>query len=1283
MKKRVLALLVCLILIIAVTTTLVACDKQTGGDNKPGGDTPKSYTVTFEGEGIEIPAKTVVDGQTVEQPTDPTRTGYDFDGWFDIGGGVFDFDSTISQDTKITAKWTANTYTVTLDVDGGDALENTTKSVTFGQAFELGTATKDLLSFGGWALEDGTVLTNEAGVSTGVWNIADNATLKAKWLTTDKFMKNGLQYTFLEDGTLSVSATFGADYGNKVEIPAQVGGKAVTVLGSMQYLDAPEVVVPASVKEVSASAFANNQFVQIVDLSAFSGTIGNRAFAKSSVKIVDLGSASAIGDFAFEDSLVTILVIPSSVKSLGDSAFKSDSIVEIAFVGDFPTLGNKVFGSGVRADDNELNIAASNEAWEKLIENTQAWKDNEDFVGAIVETTGLPRTADVVLYQYTDEQMADKLEKYGTFKNEDGSVLIYKGIVDNVVFYFPATNTVEKVELFADTHAYRYLEESNETFVFNYENKSILLLEVNENGETIYNGVLYNYTGESLTYIVPEGITEIAAGAGMFNNSMRFLVVGDGVEKVGDFAFAYGTLFGVRFGKDIKSIGAYAFFGQDYLVELVFTGDDAPTIGDAAFCYIVGGGYAPSIVVNEMTKLGVKPYIFTPYSTWSDGIEGYCAAFAKSLEGISDLLVKWGDIGDDEADYKTIAYAKYDDFKKLATSSGVSAGTENKTPYGTVIMSGTELNGAGYAVIKFDEESGYNGVGYAYYSTVNGYSTSTFYGTPKKMQIFYGVDEKTGYMQSFTIYGIFADSENFSLRGAEAGAFGEQDGSIFSFDGYGNFSYYDENGATVTGTYTVDGATITLLGGMSGTLAFDKDAKTITYNDDVMTSLGEEAGVYYDLGMGAKIELDGKAYRDTESGVYYSGKLTLEYNGNKVETGYTLDGMTFKFKLDGVEKSWTYSRTGETVLDGYYDSSYKEHMSFKKVVAGLHGTFENGNESVTIDGYYSMKYTVDGEVKNGRYMHFADTNNILFFVDDECFVAYLDDENNTFVLATAAEAGKWYTTSGATYALYLDGQGHSIYDNGGFDYGTYTYDENTMAFNINLKGSPIDKNGTLDTENGYGTMVFDYWGASYAALSRVQFKMFVGPYSTNNYVSASGYAYYLVDGKVESTSLSYSVYVLDGILVLSKYGEMPQLISYTGEFEVGLTFSHTVKINGNDVQVDFTVSKNGTTTYVSASANSLYADVMTFEKENDSNNPYTLYWLDEDKTYVGITNFSYGSVSDYVCGQVTWNEEHTAFTITVIDVWSSEIRTHVYTVSFNEAGEVTDITKNTTITPKE
>ena len=598
MKKRSFVILICLVLVAVLTLTLVACDKD------------KPYTVTFEGEGFDTFTQSVKSGDKAQRPaTNPTRTGYTFDNWYNVEGGVFDFDSQILADTKITAKWTANTYTVALDVNGGDALTNTTKSVTFGQAFELGVATKDLYSFDGWMLEDGTLLTNEAGVSTGVWNIAGDTTLKAKWSTSNKFTNKGLQYTVLEDGTLSVSAIFGADYGNKVEIPAQVGGKAVAVIGSMQYLDAPEVAVPNSVKEISASAFANNQFVEVVDLSAFSGTIGNRAFAKSSVKLIDLGGTTAIGDSAFEDSQLTILVIPSSVKSLGDNALKSDSIIEVAFVGEFPTLGNKVFGDGVRAEDNDLNIAASNDAWEKLVANTDAWKENEDFVGAISEATGLLRTADVTTYQYTDEEMADKLEKYGTFKNEDGSTWLYKGLIDNVVFYFPETNTAEHFELYADTHAYRYINSDEtvlltETYLFNYENKSILLLEENEKGETIYNGVLYDYIGGELAYIVPSDVTVIAAGAGMFNYLTRFLVIGDSVESIGDYAFSNGRLFGIRFGKNVKNIGAAAFFGQNYLVELVFESEEAPVIGDGAFCYIVAGGLAPSIVFKELSKLG-------------------------------------------------------------------------------------------------------------------------------------------------------------------------------------------------------------------------------------------------------------------------------------------------------------------------------------------------------------------------------------------------------------------------------------------------------------------------------------------------------------------------------------------------------------------------------------------------------------------------------------------------------------------------------------------------------
>ena len=73
---------------------------------------------------------------TVTLPTpNPTRTGYAFDVWNTAQDGTesaFEANTTVSADTKVYAKWTANTYTVTFNKNEGDTEANpTTKTVTY------------------------------------------------------------------------------------------------------------------------------------------------------------------------------------------------------------------------------------------------------------------------------------------------------------------------------------------------------------------------------------------------------------------------------------------------------------------------------------------------------------------------------------------------------------------------------------------------------------------------------------------------------------------------------------------------------------------------------------------------------------------------------------------------------------------------------------------------------------------------------------------------------------------------------------------------------------------------------------------------------------------------------------------------------------------------------------------------------------------------------------------------------------------------------------------------
>ena len=87
-----------------------------------------NYTVSFNmnGHGNQIADQTVKVGEKATKPTDPTASGWTFNGWYaDATFSVaFDFNTAINADTTVYAKWTQNTtpptttYTVSFNMNG-------------------------------------------------------------------------------------------------------------------------------------------------------------------------------------------------------------------------------------------------------------------------------------------------------------------------------------------------------------------------------------------------------------------------------------------------------------------------------------------------------------------------------------------------------------------------------------------------------------------------------------------------------------------------------------------------------------------------------------------------------------------------------------------------------------------------------------------------------------------------------------------------------------------------------------------------------------------------------------------------------------------------------------------------------------------------------------------------------------------------------------------------------------------------------------------------------------
>ena len=156
------------------------------------------YSITYYSEGGEHSNPNTYTYGTAVTLQDAKRTGYTFDGWYmagemDAGTKVTEISAMQTGDVILTAHWTAKTYTVNLNANGGTGgTESIT--VTYGQPMpritELPTNNTGLVTFGGFydAERYGTRYYDENGTSVRMWDKdEDDVTLYARWNDNTKY----------------------------------------------------------------------------------------------------------------------------------------------------------------------------------------------------------------------------------------------------------------------------------------------------------------------------------------------------------------------------------------------------------------------------------------------------------------------------------------------------------------------------------------------------------------------------------------------------------------------------------------------------------------------------------------------------------------------------------------------------------------------------------------------------------------------------------------------------------------------------------------------------------------------------------------------------------------------------------------------------------------------------------------------------------------------------------------------------------------------------------------
>lgn len=174
------------------------------------GEVTGAYTVTFLSDGEHTAPPQIRANAPADRPADPTKEGYTFIGWYN-GESEWNFETPVTADLTLTAKWQINRYTITFDTAGGSEVPSITQD--YGTAITPPAApTRTGYTFAGWDRESPTTMP------------AENITLTARWTVN--------QYTITlkpENGGQDI--VIKQDYGTAITAPANPTKTGYTFAG--------------------------------------------------------------------------------------------------------------------------------------------------------------------------------------------------------------------------------------------------------------------------------------------------------------------------------------------------------------------------------------------------------------------------------------------------------------------------------------------------------------------------------------------------------------------------------------------------------------------------------------------------------------------------------------------------------------------------------------------------------------------------------------------------------------------------------------------------------------------------------------------------------------------------------------------------------------------------------------------------------------------------------------------------------------------------------------------
>lgn len=1041
MKKIVLTVLVAALLLL----TFVGC-------------APKTFTVTFDTDGgSTVAAQTVKEGEKATRPANPTKTDFEFDNWYTAktGGEVFDFDKEVTGDVTVYARWTAvSAKTVTFKVnyvaaDGLDDSHDKSETVTLQVGAALPSVSYDYIESRGY-------FTDQA-MTTAFSGDKVTEDMPELWIKLDRKLtitEGQYVFTLREDNTTYAIAENAANKPSAAEVtlPLKVGPYDVTAVARRGFTSSSftKLTIPEGYTDIVENAFYGNTSLVVVNFPSTLKAIDANAFLDaSSLTVVWFSEGlETIGINAFSGANLPFVILPASLKLIESGAFDvrqpaEDTTVleEVLFMGSVaPNIEKGAFGDERR---DYLCAGDALDAYKTALTASETGGSLYEFDDTRLDFQG----------RYT----AAEGERFGIEFWMSGS---WKGVVKTV-------DSFEIVELSSyDLFYYiggavedrRAALIENDTFTFK-------MYGADTDGFIIVDDVLYDYIGSEEVLYIPENITEVAPDAVQGLATLKMVIFGDKVTTVGDRAFVGNPyLVSVIFGTGIDYIGDDAFSMATYLIDIHFpNAEKAPSyIGKNAFYRLDGIALVPST-----TEWGGLMTVYVGGSFWGDASPSdYVTLFNVNNKAEQD--------GEEVGAYSN----DYSDFVTIASEAGTDkkGKTYNLADGNKLFLSG------GDSAILFIEEDGV---------------TRRIWGAYR-----YDDYEKITFGAGFTVDGeevlYFGkpSGDDFVLRDKVFGAY--DDGYItVVFDGYGAASVVI-NAEIFDGTYTLNGNEVTFAGidGLASATFIPLETQenssklTLTYGGSsrTLTYTGKEKGSYYDLKLGAKIELDGKNI-DNEGGT-----AKIYFNHQEYERKYKLEGSKlYIIWIEGTDDSedvlWNWSFNSSTrKITGYWNyhlDEYEYYFEFGLLAEGEEkGAYTSAaGDKLTLDGFFVAEYTpASGQAAKWNYFMMSDVS-VLLTSGESYKLLVLDDASFTETEVTETSVAGQYYVAERSYKVWLDGNGNMLYDS---NMSVYTYVVEGNVFKLTSyddSGTPHVHEGKFAlATDGYIETAFYSYGYSYLRL---------------------------------------------------------------------------------------------------------------------------------------------------------------------------------------------------------